>query len=218
LISEKWEAPLQQFDLPTSIPRFVPKISIFVEDKRVFCGGDILRKECNLESFLVAILLAFHEDGSKTFQYQEEFRQIYAHCQDLTAVVNHFIARIPKDHKVLKLMKCCNQTIVSPAIMYMKQTFGKQFPFKDVPQSWFIRVHISKKGITVIHKKSERSNSDQDFTFEWTLHLFFDAAFTTLERTQLLVEDIATDDQQLHQKISKTLGSCCELNCSYRAK
>jgi hypothetical protein len=47
--------------------------------------------------------------------------------------------------RVIRLLKCCNQSAIAPSIIELKMTLGAANTTKDVPNTWFFIITISDR-------------------------------------------------------------------------
>jgi hypothetical protein len=112
-------------------------------------------------------------------------------------------------HRVVRVLKACNQATLAPAVIRMKVDIGATHPYKDKRGSWHIDIAFVEDAdeLVVVHRKRECSwGGEQEpashFEFSWHLMLFFDAATVTLRAVKLHITDVffnramAAADQQ----------------------
>jgi hypothetical protein len=127
-----------------------------------------------------------------------------------------------KDHEcqLTRILKLLHNSIAAPAVIYLHETIGKEFPFQD-EGGWKITI-LDKRtnqeqggGVVVVrHSKWEKGKG---FWFGWFLEICLEADLSEIIAVQLQIQDVRFGQECAEQdkrKISKLLLSCTNNNNS----
>ena len=59
-----------------------------------------------------------------------------------------------ENNRVMGVLKCCNQSVLAPAVLRLKSSIGSAFPYKDIRGGWRIFVHINTDQVVIQHRLS----------------------------------------------------------------
>ena len=134
-----------------------------------------------------------------------------------------------EEHRLIRLLKVCNQSILAAAVVRMKIQFGSSYNYKDNRGGWMIDIIIhDDQSVTVKHTKKEISwekpdlYDSQHFTFSWSFAVDFPSSFDDISATRLVIENVEFLESVSPSKrfdILKAMQrcSCAELSPSCRS-
>ncbi len=107
---------------------------------------------------------------------------------------------VGEDSKLVKILKCCNQSTIAPAVIRLKSAASTHCPYKvrsqnsftfqDVRAGWKIYISITRQDVHIFHKKWERSFEDESFQFRWEFGMIFDAGMDHLQSVSLKITEL----------------------------
>ena len=113
------------------------------------------------------------------------------HSRSLRGDLNRFfLAHFSEAHPLVLLLKSCNQSMLAPAVVFMKLRVNNQLLYKDHHGGWNINISfISIAGalaeVVVTHRKREicfsgEADPAKHFEFTWETNLHFDPSLRLL--------------------------------------
>merc|ERR1712137_653922 len=77
---------------------------------------------------------------------------------DIAAQLGYFMKNYyTDDSRVIRILKVCNQSLLAPTVVRMKESIGTKYPYKDQRGQWVIVIRKEKESVTVTHTKKEQS-------------------------------------------------------------
>jgi len=78
------------------------------------------------------------------------------------------------ESKVVRVVKSCNQAVISPALIELKMSMGVTNMTKDVAHSWFITITIEHNKEIFVRTRKREQHINNLFQFQWQLVLHYD--------------------------------------------
>lgn len=172
-------------DLPVSrdLPRLARKFSLYKDNDLTPFSEDMQKDK--IETIMYNLItkisqLLNNENPEATVDNFDKVVNMNIH-ETLNQYLLQFYGR---DHRVLKVLKMCNQSTVIATLFHVRQGLKERLEFKDPrPSHWFLEFKTDGKNPVVIQRRKEqvyRFSDDKSslinlFQFEWKLEIVFDS-------------------------------------------
>lgn len=228
-ILKTWSRPRNKLAVTVDLPRLVRKISVFNSQNEVLFNGSepltegdspsrfsnitIYRKMSQLFVVLAQSLSENH-DGVEEF-IEAKMSEEGDSASLLDRLFDQFF---PEENRITKLLKLCNQSIMAPAVIRLKQQMNDSFPYKDDRGRWTIEIRLrDDASVVVTHFKREiswESSEDYDrqhFSFRWNLSISTDPSLSLVESASMSIDQLSfveTVAEETRREILSALSSC----------
>jgi hypothetical protein len=115
-----------------------------------------------------------------------------------------FRKHIPKDSKVLQVMKVINQSMLAPPYIALKSIFaGVDLPVTDMGGFYSIKVVFKQSEVVVVHSKKVKAVSeceDDYFEFLWHLQIILDSKLDKFKDIEIILAETSMGDKMKDSK------------------
>eukprot|EP01117_Protostelium_nocturnum_P001330 TRINITY_DN11638_c0_g1_i1.p2 TRINITY_DN11638_c0_g1~~TRINITY_DN11638_c0_g1_i1.p2 ORF type:complete len:249 (-),score=90.61 TRINITY_DN11638_c0_g1_i1:1100-1801(-) len=119
---------------------------------------------------------------------------------DVARTLSGFLKRFGEDTKLVKILKCTNQSFLSAGVLRLKYLIGgadvkdlhstQGLNYKDVKGGWKILIHFNEDNITITHRRWEQSFIPESFKFVWEMSAVFDSSMETMVSASIKIPEV----------------------------
>mmetsp|Transcript_16381 Transcript_16381/g.20956 ORF Transcript_16381/g.20956 Transcript_16381/m.20956 type:complete len:289 (-) Transcript_16381:119-985(-) len=210
--------PIVKLPISVDLPRLARKTIIYDGDSLLFDGTDPANEHLGSNEAENRTKLIQGVWSSVAKLVDEERECIGDLCDalrggDVAAQLGNFMGNnYTDDSRVIRILKVCNQSLLAPTVVRMKESIGIKYPYKDQRGQWIIVIRKEHENITVTHTKKEQSwesLSDfalQHFEYTWSLRIELDITGENLLSVTVTIDDIQFEDTVPHETRNKIVA------------
>jgi hypothetical protein len=210
--------PYKTLPLCTDLPRLISNFRLYDSDGTLLINETALSQNPGLGILLTITKLAKYIEGEQSAEKISTTLPNYFKGTDVgtaSTTLQSFIDEVMggDNSSVIRVLKCANQSAISPAIVELKLVLGTspQNMTKDVKNGWIFEFHLKEENLVVISRKKE-INIRGLFAFEWILVFTFERSTWKCTSLHLSVTDLmfnvsCPDDKR--KEIQQLLSKYC---------
>jgi len=172
-------------DLPVSrdLPRLARKFSLYNGTEMVPFCPDLAKDKIETVMYQLITKISTLLNNENPEATEENFEKVVN--MNIHETLNQYLLQFyGRDHRVLKVLKMCNQSTVIATLYHVRQGLKERLEFKDPrPSHWYLEFKTNGQNPVVIQRRKEqvyRFSDDKStlinlFQFEWKLEIVFDS-------------------------------------------
>jgi hypothetical protein len=210
--------PYKSLPLCTDLPRLISNFRLYDSDGTLLIDETSLTQNPRLGMLLTITTLTKYIEGNDLADKISTTLPSYFKGTDQGTAATTLQAFIDDimggdNSSVIRVLKCANQSAISPAIVELKMALGTspQNMTKDVKNGWIFEFHFKEENLIVISRKKE-INIRGLFAFEWMLVFTFERSTWKCISLQLSISDLmfnASCSAEKKTEVQQLLSKYC---------
>mmetsp|Transcript_10094 Transcript_10094/g.41129 ORF Transcript_10094/g.41129 Transcript_10094/m.41129 type:complete len:287 (+) Transcript_10094:45-905(+) len=227
-MDETRSKPTMRLPVGVDLPRLCRKFTIVDKGEVVFDAGEspATTDEATVEYIKDILLALCRLTGEDEGVVERECH--LSGAGEISVQLNDFIVahwepegeELERKNRVLSVLKVCNQSLLAPAVVRLKTSFGAEYSYKDDRGQWFILIKREDDGgFCISHLKKEISYEQEDlhdkqhFSFDWEMRMHLSADLETLSDVQVIIKSldfVDTAPEASRKAIKEALLNSCD--------